>query len=176
MSPGNTPTYRIATSRNVSYHWQDSLFQGLTMPSVKKFFLIYYLNFPLVQPEAISSHPTSCFLGEEFNIHLPAIFQMFVQSRKREMYLSGLSDCNWPWKDHGLGMSVPTWKELWFSVSYHGTWSGIETGCPRKCYNHHPCMCLKGMWMWHLGVWFSGGHSGVGLTVGLDYLASVLQS
>lgn len=31
------------------------------------------------------------------------------------------------------------------------------------------------MWMWLLGAWFSGKHSGAGLTVGLDYLRGLFQ-
>lgn len=40
-----------------------------------------------MQPEVISCHPTSCFLGEELNTHLTTFFQVFVPSKKREMYL-----------------------------------------------------------------------------------------
>lgn len=30
--------------------------------------------------------------------------------------------------------------------------------------NHYPWKCPKDVWMWHLGIWFSGEHDGAGLT------------
>jgi len=43
-------------------------------------FLIYNLNLPLEQLEAISSHPITCYLGEETNTHLAtASFQVVVE-------------------------------------------------------------------------------------------------
>lgn len=33
----------------------------------------------------------------------------------------------------------------------------------------------KGMWMWHLGTWFSGGHDGDGLRLGLNDFGGFFQ-
>lgn len=33
-----------------------------------------------------------------------------------------------------------------------------------KWLNHYPWKCPEDVWMWHLGIWFSGEHDGAGLT------------
>lgn len=35
--------------------------------------------------------------------------------------------------------------------------------------------CLRGVWIWHLGIWFKGDGGGAGLSVGLDDLEDLLQ-
>ena len=39
---------------------------------------------------------------------------------------------------------------------------------PGKWLSHHPWRCLKDVWMWCLGTWFSGGLGSVRLMVGLN--------
>lgn len=42
--------------------------------------------------------------------------------------------------------------------------------CPGKQWNHHHSRHLKGKWMWHLEMCYSGGFGYAGLAVGLDDL------
>lgn len=46
-------------------------------------------------------------------------------------------------------------------------WLGIEMGCPWKWWDPHPWRCIRGVWTWHSGTWFSGGTQQVKLMVGL---------
>lgn len=49
-------------------------------------------------------------------------------------------------------------------------WSGIGISYPERQKSHHPWMCSRGVWVWHLGIKFRGGYSGAGVIVGLDDL------
>lgn len=168
MSPSNTPTYLLATSRDVA-----PPLPRRTCSSEGIFPVIWF------QPPSGATwrhFPSSylLFLGRR-TWHPPHNLLSGVCTEQKERNVSGLSDYKWLWKGHGLLVSELTWKELCFSVFYHETWSGIGAGHPGKCYNHHFSTCSEGVWMWQLGMWFSAGHSGVGLTVGLICLASLLQ-
>lgn len=43
---------------------------------------------------------------------------------------------------------------------------------PRVVGSHHIGMYWRGVWMWHLWLWFRGSYGGAGLTIGLDYIVS----
>ena len=51
----------------------------------------------------------------------------------------------------------------------------IGIGCTGKWWSRCPWRCLKDVWMWHLGTWFSGGLGRVGLMVGLNDLKGLFQ-
>jgi len=53
-------------------------------------------------------------------------------------------------------------------------WSGIGTGCPGKCWSHHPWRCSKNTLIWHSRTWFSW-YGGDGFIVGLDDLRGLFQ-
>lgn len=59
-------------------------------------------------------------------------------------------------------------KHKFYSVSSLEGWSGIGTDFPGKWWNHHPWKYAKGVWMWHLGIRFSGEHGGAVLMVEHD--------
>lgn len=55
-------------------------------------------------------------------------------------------------------------------------WASTRRGFPWKWWNHHPCKCLEGRWIWHLRTWFCGEHSGAGLRVGFSDLTGLFQN
>ncbi|KAK4826388.1 hypothetical protein QYF61_008059, partial [Mycteria americana] len=84
MSLSTSSKHLLNTSRDGdSTTSLGSLFQCLITLSVKKNFLISSLNVPLVQLEAISFCPITCYLGEETDPHLSTTsFQVVVESNK----------------------------------------------------------------------------------------------
>ena len=51
-------------------------------------------------------------------------------------------------------------RSVWENVCYMYTNSwGVSSGIgsPGRWLSHHPCMCLKMVWMWCSGTWFSRG-------------------
>jgi len=53
-------------------------------------------------------------------------------------------------------------------------WSDIGIGCPGRWLSPHPWRCLKNVWIWHFGIWFTR-HGGVRWMVGLDELRGLFQ-
>ncbi|KAK4814535.1 hypothetical protein QYF61_022254 [Mycteria americana] len=82
--PSTTSTRLLNTSRDGDSNTSlGSLFQGLTTLSVKKIFPNIQSKPPMVQLEAISSCPITCYLGEETDPHLSTTsFQVVVESNK----------------------------------------------------------------------------------------------
>lgn len=73
---------------------------------------------------------------------------------------------------------MKTWKEVALSCTRGGSVQifkkktpklkgqlGIGISCPVRCCSHHPWKCLRGVWIWHLGMWFRDGYCGVELMI-----------
>lgn len=56
---------------------------------------------------------------------------------------------------------------------YLKVWSGTGTDCPQKWWDDHPWKCSKGMWVWHLGLWFFGEYDGASLIFGISDLGGL---
>jgi len=82
MAISTTSAYLLNTSRDGdSTTSLGSLFQSMIILSVKKFFPNILPKPPVTQLEAVSSHPITCYLGEDSKTrHATTSFQVVVES------------------------------------------------------------------------------------------------
>ena len=161
-----------------------SLFQCLTTLSVKKCFLISNLNLlPLAQLKAISCLPVTCHQWEETNPALavstfpvleesnnvspqppfpqskqPQFPQLLTQSHPVRL---GLVSSHF-WQVSGQGemdssCTRVSWGWIFINTSLQKGFLSTGIGSPGRWLSHHPWKCLKTIWMWCSGTWFSGG-------------------